>query len=77
MYSNIHGIKTFFVSNSEITKHKVALEKRFLLSKTVKGTKSYHCFVPSDSKTMLCKLFSTSENFVSVKCTHSIHTVKK
>lgn len=62
---NITGIKTFFISNSEIIEHLGCLQLRFAKAKTLVGTKKFHSFVPiSENLTDIkCKSFSTSANF--------------
>ena len=48
---NIHGIKMFYVSSNDINTHvdQFQLEERYLTAKTVPGTRSNHCFIPTDS----------------------------
>ena len=59
----IFPLKTEFGFNSNhfdpvAYRKKEKLEKRFETSKTIVGTKKYHCFVPIDNKKMRVKRFS-------------------
>jgi len=45
--TNIIGIKFFYISKAEIDIHAKDQEKRFATAKTIPGTRSHHCFVPT------------------------------
>ena len=52
-----------FCSHIEHENEKKSLQKRFERVKTIKGTRSYHCFIPIDSKSVACKVISLSTDF--------------
>lgn len=43
----------------EYKKHQKMLEKRFAKAKTINGTRKFHCFKPSDSNFIECKIVSS------------------
>lgn len=68
--ANISGrtaINFKFVSNQEYEEHKRILLPRYRNSKTIKGTRSYHCIVPVESNLLICKYYSNSEENIIVK----------
>ena len=58
------GVKSFFVSSEEIETKSLTLKERFNNSKTLKGTREFHCFLSRNDKRLRAKRFSNSENSV-------------
>lgn len=60
---NIDGIKFFFVSDDDVQRNanKCQLEKRYSLSKTVSGTRSHHCFIPTSEGSLEMRRLSADD----------------
>ena len=60
---NVHGISFFFVSSEDVRKNEIkfALEERYSAIKTVPGTRSHHCFVPTSTRELQMKRVSADE----------------
>lgn len=66
--SNLKGIVPFFVPKSEVKTSSKFSEERFLLCKTIKGTRQFHCFCPVDGeKNLKVKRTSYSDEYKLVK----------
>ena len=53
-------VKLHWVPDSEIKETEAKLAKRFDSTKTLKGTRGYHNFVPVDKKNMRVKQYKSS-----------------
>ena len=66
---NIENIKFFYVSKEDIASHTSINQNRLTTAETIDGTRSNHCFQPSETKLELYTL-SADEVFV-VKNLHA------
>lgn len=57
-------IKFDFCTTEEQNEHKKTLEDRFQMAKTVKNTRQYHSFTPTNNNKIVCKTFSESKSSV-------------
>jgi hypothetical protein len=65
--SHILNIKFFFISNEEVTAHMDGQQQRFSNAKSVPGTRSHHCYVPTPTgRNLLVKRISGDEESFEV-----------
>lgn len=63
--SHIPGIKFFYMSNGQVSKHEELIQCRLADVKTVQGTRSHHCFIPVKDTLKIARL-STDLHFTTV-----------
>lgn len=62
---NVTNIQSFYVPSSEIEETEKLLEKRFKSAKPIRGTQSFHSFIPVDAYSLEARVVSCSETFKS------------
>lgn len=58
----IQNVKFFFIAKEEVIAHEVEQRQRFVIAKTVSGTRNHHCYIPSPDRTLVVMRISGDDS---------------
>lgn len=70
-YKSLRETSVFFVSEKYHLKTKEFLEGRFARAQTIVGTQKYHCYIPVQDCTLICKQYPSCPVYKTVFCNKS------